>query len=75
MRIILASVIGMAFGPGLCGQTNPCAETLRDGVRDYFQSSTYSSKFSSTKEYFKSKDFQEDVKKGRGALGQAPYVS
>jgi len=42
---------------------------------DYFQSSTYSSKFSSTKEHFKSNDFQEDVKKGRGALRQAPYVS
>jgi hypothetical protein len=53
----------LIVGP-LFAQSNPCAEPLKDGIRDYYKSATNIEKHSSTKDYFRSQDFKEDLKKG-----------
>ncbi|PYI92581.1 MAG: hypothetical protein DME97_09715 [Verrucomicrobia bacterium] len=69
MKPFVLYVIGISIATTLCGQSNPCLEGLKDGVRDYFQQASYSSKYSNVKEYFKSKDFKEDVKNSKWGGG------
>lgn len=56
--------VALSITAPLFGQNNPCAEPLKEGVYNHYRERTSAHKYSSMKDYFKSDEFKEEVKKG-----------
>src|SRR5947209_6379070 len=66
-RILAIYLINLSIHAPLFGQSNPCAEpfkNLKDGIYNRYKEGTSLEKYSSMKDYLKSEDFRQDVKKG-----------
>jgi hypothetical protein len=61
---IAVCLVALTMTCPLFGQSNPCAEPLKEGIYNHYKAKTSVHKFSSMKDYFRSNDFEQDVKKG-----------
>jgi hypothetical protein len=63
-RTLASYFIALSVTGPLFGQSNPCAEALKEGIYNRYKGKTSLNKYSSMKDYFNSQDFEQDVKTG-----------
>lgn len=71
-RILATYLITLSITAPLFAQSNPCAEPfkyLKEGIYNRYKETTSLQRYSSMKDYFKSEDFKQDVKKGGWGVG------
>jgi hypothetical protein len=67
--ILTAYLITISISGPLLGQSSPCAEPLKEGVYNHYKARTLAHKYGSMLSYFKSSDFEEDVRHNQWGLG------